>query len=221
MNFWIALNVWTRYCLFWNGLPAIGNPKDADVIIVQAFGRNNLEDEDLEYIYDLRQEKVSDLKTLESLRSHAFDPGKPNYSLANETIKLMKKYGLPAIVQWEVAVALLNVGLYDKEKIFCIWPPENCTGFNTLEVKEETFKIMKKNNWSSPLELAHKRQITRAFLIVKNFMEANKFSGWPVTVEQETDCFDSKSIQKWTTGPLAWYPKEFLVRIHHWIFGWV
>ena len=218
----VLFKVWIRYFLFWRGLPTIGNLEDADVAIVQAFGRNRYQDEELGLIYKIRQLKGSDLEALKYLWSEDFKPGLPNLSLAEESKKLLKNHDLPLILQWEVAMAL-GIKFYqeNQEKIFCIWPPINSKGFNTLEVKKASLEIMEEKNLSRPIEIAHKRQITRAFLIVNKIMTSKGIKALPIVIKQETDGFDSDSVQEWTTNGRLWYFKEFLVRIHHLLCRWI
>lgn len=111
------LEIWIRYFFIWPGLRPIGNPAEADVIIIQAFGRNSILDSELYSIGQLRKLGNNDWLTINKLRQGPinFDPGEPNTDLALECQDLVDKYHLPVITQWEVAAAL-GPNWYEKHK---------------------------------------------------------------------------------------------------------
>ena len=214
------LEIWIRYLLIWPGLRPIGDPAQADVIIIQAFGRNSIPDSELYLVRQLRELCDNDWLTIKKLQQSPifFDPGKPNFSLALECQNLVDQYHLPIITQWEVAAAF---GPYwhekHKENIFCVWPPtEPQKRFSTREVKMATKKIMADHGWTKPIELAHKRQIIRSFLIVRKLIDT------PIITKQRTDVFDPNSVQSWTRDGRSWLLKyEPYVRAHHILNRWV
>lgn len=205
------IGLWIRYFCVWPGLPPCGSPTDADCILVQAFGRNDYTDAELHTIAGLRQQYQTDTKTVGALRDRSFDPGKPNDELAKETETIMdQNRHLIAFVQWEVAVAFdWYWYLRNSSRIVCLWPP--ATGyFSTVEVVNESKRKMDRLGLSRPIELAHKRQIVRAFLIVRKV-----FGQAPIIIRQETYSFDPHSVQPWTRSWLPWLFRETLVRVHH------
>ena len=196
------------------------NPAEADVIIIQAFGRNSILDSELYSIGQLRKLGNNDWLTINKLRQGPinFDPGEPNTDLALECQDLVDKYHLPVITQWEVAAAL-GPNWYEKHKknIYCIWPPTRPQKrFSTREVISLTAEIMAKQGWKKPVVLAHKRHITRVYLIAKKLLAKS-----PAVVAQKTKCFDSQSIQKWTRNWLLWFVYEMIGKGYHLLKRWV
>lgn len=213
------LEIWLRYLFCWPGLPAVGDPSQADVMIIQAFGRNDYLDTELFKIRKVYENfGQDDAQTIAWLRSQNFNPGLPNRQLAAECQAMADLYGLPVITQWEVATAFDSVWYeQNKNRIICLWPSADPKQyFSTRLVKEETVRVMNQHGWHNPIELAHKRQVARNFLIVKKLLSKS-----PIIIEQKTQCFDSKSIQSWTRGPLAWIVREVLTRAFHLVKKWV
>jgi hypothetical protein len=213
------LEIWLRYFLGWPGLPAVGDPSQADVVIVQAFGRNDYLDTEL---FKIRKAYEyfgqNDAQTIAWLRSQNFDPGLPNRQLAAECQTMVDCYGLPVITQWEAALAF-DPDWYEQHKnnIICLWPLADPTRyFTTRLVKEQTVQIMRQCGWSNPIELAHKRQVVRSFLIVRKLLGKP-----PIVLEQKISSFDSGSVQPWTKSPLRWIVREVPTRIHHVFKHWV
>jgi hypothetical protein len=212
--------VWIRYFAVIPGLPAIGDPEEADVLIIQAFGRNTYGDEELDIVRTIYERSGgNDATAIEKLREVSFNPGIPNYDLAQEAQEIADRYDLPIITQWEVAVAF-NPEWYavHKERIICIWPPGGTEYFTTWHVKTATWKIMKEKGWKTPVELAHKSQIARSFLVVKKVMHIT-----PVVLPQRTKSFDPNSVQPWIRSWRKFVlPREIIVRwVHHIIKRWV
>jgi hypothetical protein len=192
---------------------------EANVLLVQSFGRNSLQEADLWWIKKniFKNSGSNDFLAIKELEKRKFDPGKPNYSLAAEARQIMDKYShLCAIVQWEVAAAFDRTWYFEnKHKIICLWPPEYAKHYTTWDVKKDALAIMKKNGWKNPIELAHKRQITRAYFIVRKLCQKELGSDNVIILSQKTSCFDKKSKQSWTKGPFRWFFYETLARIHH------
>lgn len=211
--------LWFNYMTCWRGLPEIGDPQKAHVVIVQAFGRNSYPDSEVHSIRELWEGcGRNDLTAVKKLRSLNFDPGKSNISLALECMEIMDKYGIPGIVQWEIAVAFPEEWYYrNADRIVCLWPPKGKGNyFSTWDVKILTYKIMNQRQWAIPIEVAHKRQITRAYLIVRKIMGKKV-----VVLPQKTTVFDPQSVQLWVRAWYLWLPREILTRLHHLYKGWV
>ncbi len=208
--------VWLRYWLQIPGLPKIGDASKADVIAVQAFGRNTYTDKTVYRVAEMRQRfGGDDLATLNRLREDCFNPGRPNIRLAKECALLMAKYNIAAIVQWEVAAGFSG-WWYEKhrDRIVILWPPsEPGKYYSTVDVKRDTWRIMQERGWRQVIELAHSWQVVRAYLILRRIMGYN-----PIAVRIATDDFDSLSKQVWTTNWLYWFVREALGRLHHVIY---
>lgn len=215
-RFWTLIYLWVLYLLVWPGSPEIGDPEKADCIFGQAFGRNSMPDE----VYAgklFEQYDRSDLAAIKELIQRKFDPGLPNFELAQE-IRDLGQYNLPCILQWEICVALflLDKEWYVQQKIIGLWPASKGY-FHTRAVGEMSITAMCKHGWSNPIEIAHKRQIVRAVLILR------KLQGkLPIVLQQKTTSFDSKSVQAWTKNPFLWILREALGRwVHHILYRWV
>lgn len=212
------LELWLRYFTFWSGLPRSGDPRRADCIIVQAFGRNMYTDASLHIVRGLWAEACdeSDALAVARLRERHFDAGEPNRSLAQACSDLINHYDLPAIVQWEIATAFDPLW-YEKheQKIFCLWPPRKGY-FPTTRVTEDALAVMRKAGWRRPILLTHRRQIARAYCILRKQLGYN-----PVVFPEMPAEFDHRSVQFWTQSPLHWLPREALGRIHHLLLRYV
>ncbi len=199
------------------GLVDSGGHQEADCIICLAFGRNDIEDNDLGLL-GFMAERLDDPKMIEIINNSFFDPGLPNIKLAERVQELMLKHSFPALLQWEVAVAL-DRDFYEnhKDQVFIIWPPKACKkGFNSKEVLEKAIEIMDLKDFNIPILLAHKLHIKRVVALWEAMVEEK-----PVVVNSFVELFDEGSVQDRTRDRKTWRRKEFLVRIHHWIFGWV
>lgn len=219
------MRIWLRYFCIWPGLLPIGDPNQAGVIIAQAFGRNTYIDERLFEVRRIFDEAGSDFAAISKLRDVMFypgeirfDPGIPNKMLAKECQELVDKYNLSAIVQWEIATAFdLKWYAEHRDKIFCLWPStDQNVYFSTHLVKKQAVEKMIQMGWTNPMEVAHKRQIARAYLIVKKLLKEHKVrSSGVIVVDQKTDFFDPNSVQLWTKNKWLWLAREGLTRIHH------
>lgn len=211
--------LWWRYWLQLPGLPDIGDPRLADCIAVQAFGRNTYNDADLAGIRTFHDRHGGqDALTLDWLRQHGFDPGQPNRDLARECVHLVDRYHLPVIVQWEVAAAFEPLW-YARHRNFihCLWPSADPTRYySTWDVKRETVELMRRHRWRRPIEVAHRWQVVRAYAILRRLLGHD-----PIAVPLRTDSFDPKSVQPWTRSWYAWLPREIAARFHHLLKGWV
>jgi len=200
-----------------NSLPDTGDPKQANCVISLAFGRNDIEDQDL-YRLGFMADGLGDSTMVEIIRKKHFRPGLPNIILAERVQDLMLKYNIPSLLQWEIAVAL-DWSFYKKHKdqIFIIWPlKERKRGFNSKQVLEKAIEIMNERNFNIPILLAHELHIKRVVALWEAMVEEE-----PIIIDSFVDVFDEDSVQDWTKDKKNWLKKEFLVRIHHLIFGWV
>lgn len=206
--------LWWRYWLQLPGLPDIGDPSQADCIAVQAFGRNIFDDADLPGIRTYHDRNGGrDELTLEWLRSHDFKPGRPNLQLARETQALVERFGIPAIVQWEVAAAM-RPSWYaaHQRQVICLWPSANPGEYySTVDVKRDTVAIMRQRGWRLPIEVAHRWMIIRAYFVLRKQLGAD-----PVAISRlSSSDFDHESTQPWTRSWYVWLPREIAARLHH------
>ncbi|HYE22449.1 MAG TPA: hypothetical protein VD998_02560, partial [Verrucomicrobiae bacterium] len=110
--------------------PKIGDPRDADSILSQAYGRNDYTDEELpDIIAEVRALGMhNDHMTMGVLKQRGFRPGVPNLALADRCITLAKLYGLPIYAQWEVAYGIFDLDpdwyFQNKERITALWPDQ-------------------------------------------------------------------------------------------------
>lgn len=210
------LGMWLRYLCIIPGLPPRGDLSTADVVLVQAFGRNQYPDSELDHITDLHVAYgKQDAVTIAKLREQGFDPGQPNRDLALACQQLVDTYGIAAIVQWEVTVAF-DPAWYaaHRNRIVSLWPTAEY--FSTRLVQEHSLRVMQEHGWTKPIELAHSWQIVRAFLIVRKL-----FGHEPMVSSETIRCFDSKSVQWWTRSKVKWLAYECLARVHHVLYRWV
>ena len=204
----MLFKIWLRFFLIWPGLPAIGNPEDADVIIVQAFGRNTYNDKELDIVVKIIEKAESELEAIDELIRRKFDPGRPNFELAEQAKEIADTYNLPIITQWEIGVALrmLYPSWLETHQVLCVWPGRE-KYLETWIVKEKTYKIMQQYGWQIPIELAHTRQISRSYLIVKLITNVN-----PIVIPSKAKSFDRKSKQWWIRSWYLWLLREIPVK---------
>jgi len=201
-------------------LPMVSSSKMPDCILAFTFGRNSVRADKLyrvAYLFRTTYSGSSKKTVRRILNTNNFDPGKSNISLAQDVISLVEIYHIPAIVQWEIVIAMGKWYLENTDKVIPIWPDLGRKSQNTMEVLWQLEKLkLLPSKFKMPIVVSQKYHMTRAFLLVK------KFLGYiPVVAQYNTGVFDPGSVQWWTRSKLAWYCKEFLVRIHHVIKGWV
>src|SRR4030043_583677 len=201
------IGIWLRYFAFWLGVGPMGDPKEADVIIVQAFGRNSIIDDRLFEVRRIFDEAGSDLAAIKKLqemkfadKKNFFDPGIPNRILAKQCSELVERNNIPAIVQWEIAAAFTPHWYWEhKKSFFCIWPSKKPGKyFSTYDLNVKAIEIMKEKGFRRPIVLAHKMQMARAFLIAKKLLKENFDGSSAIVVYKGPDFFDPDSVQWFT-----------------------
>ncbi len=184
-----------------------------DSLLVQAFGRNTITDEELPELrraYDVDAER-NDMLMWEILKASKFDPGSSNEALAEAVAtKLTESPVIEPILQWEDGYALWqkNPDLYARNfnRIHTVWPQSQV--YRTFEVKRDSLDIMDRFGLYNPLELSHPDMMIRALSILSKLgVEAD-----PLIVEVP---FDADSVQRQVTGPREWQVREALTRVHH------
>ena len=224
------MNIWLRYFVFWLGMEPIGDPKEADIVIVQAFGRNSFIDDKLFEVRRIFDEAGSDLIAIKKLQKMKFadkktffDPGISNRILVHQCGTLVERYNIPAIVQWEIAAAFDPHWYWAYvNKIFCIWP-SNKPGeyFSTHDLNKQAIEIMKQKGFRRPIVLAHNMHMTRAFLVTEKLLKENFDESSAIVAFKGPDFFDPDSVQWFTTNKYFWLFREGLTRIHYLLKGWV
>lgn len=203
---------WLWYWLQLPGCPFGARADEADVILVQAFGRNHLADNDLANLRRYHDEHGGrDAVTLAWCRDHV-EVGSANRSLAMELMDLVHHSHLPVIAQWEVIVPL-PISWYERHqsRIICLWPSA-VPGeyFSTVDVLAKALTTMTEHRWDSPLVLAHAGQVMRCAMLIRR-----ELGRWPAIPPNLPNEFDRDSVQPWTRNRAAWMWHEFLARGHH------
>lgn len=197
------------------------SPHRADFICPQAFGRNTYSDHGVGAIINTARETRSDIEMFEQLRHWGFDPGRPNYLIAEEVLDVIYQVNwMPVIGQWEVMYALWKLDSYwyqtNINSLDVIWPPtEGYLGTHGLflEVKE----IADKFGLKTPLLVAHPEHIERCYFLARKVFDDNPAV---LTGEVSDEWYDQKSVQRWTRNKWYWLVYELcLARPHHRLFG--
>lgn len=223
--------LWMHYFDVFNLLgqmPINGSPYNADCAIALAFGRNSVPDDRLPNIRSFYDVFKQDIETMDHI-SHpyfsGFDPGQPNYEIAQIAEVCIVSYDIPLITQWEIAMSLHQQrGLawvqnrFAHQELFCLWPPVYRPAYRTLDVLEDAFRITQEKKWKRPVLLAHDYHMPRVAMLARHF--------WPefiIGFPAITRAFDVKSVQPMCASAQRWYKYELKGRMHHllcrWCFG--
>jgi len=227
---WTGLKEFGCYCIpFFPCCPTIGDPREGDCIIVQAFGRNSIPEDILgKVIRDLRAEHTSLDALFTVLKRKKFHPGKPNWSLARKVLSFAGDDTPLIIGQWEV---LYCVWEYDRrwflshqERIDCLWPRE-IGYYSTWDLHVEAKQCMERRNKKRPIEICHPAMAARVIAIawklkINAVIEGVypwSFHNHPLWV------WDEKTLQPWTRNFIKfgdprnwWLARESFGRyIHH------
>ena len=215
-----AINPYKLYLKPWlPRMPDVGNPRKADCIIVQAFGRNDFPNKELYRAREIfTKSGKNDLEAVKALWNRGFNPGRPNIELAEQCQFLIREYGKPALVQWEILPSFDRGWYLEHWKyVIGLWPSSKPgEQFNTRDVCLSAQREMKLNSWKVPMIISHERQSVRAFLVARKI-----FGVEPVVVNDFTvDSLDGDSVQWKTTSRLMFTPWELLARVHHRMHKW-
>lgn len=213
-----TIQQWIWYWLQIPGCPDGPKVGAADALLVQAFGRNHLADNDLANLRRFHDDHGSvDAVTLAWCRDNV-EPGQVNRQLAWHMMNAVHRHRLTVIAQWEVIVACPRDWYQShRDRVICLWPSATPGAyFSTREVLESSFAAMKDRHLSRPMILAHAGQAMRVAMMIQ------KTTGtWPVIHAQLADEYDRESVQPWTRNRFAWMVHEFLARGHHVVHHWV
>jgi hypothetical protein len=183
-----------------------------DVVLTQAFGRNDIPDKDLPEVEKKRSELGSDEEMFEYLSSIGFDAGASNEALADALIEKLEDETqvLEQISQWEVVYSLWKKrpDLYRKYQkyIHTLWPRGNF--YPTFAVKADSVKIMDEVGLYNPIEFAHPDMMVRAAAILGKL-------GVQADIMRADIPFDPRSVQKQVRGEFPWMVRETLTRVEH------
>lgn len=193
-----------------------------------AFGRNSIPDKDLASVRRMREKEGSDFAAIKKLAACGFKGGTPNEKLAQTVLHCIAMNNLPAIVQWEIAVVLLQTHLqkYGEQwleqamtvkKFFILWPRPEQTSYRTREVLDDALTVMRHNGWQIPLLLGHDLHLPRIYML------ARKMGLQPIVAfDSIIRSFDSGSVQPPTSSLWRWLMTyEPWARMHHLLHGWV
>lgn len=187
-----------------------------DAVLVQAFGRNSIQDKELPEVDRLHRTSEDDVETFVQLQIDGFDPGESNRALAKVIMRRELSEGavIEPVVQWEVAYAMwemnpLKYAAYS-HYIHTVWPQSGF--YPTFEVKADSIKTMDELGLYNPKEFAHRDMMVRALgILAKQGVEADPLVG--------RIPFDSLSVQAQARGPVPWTIRETLTRGEHILRG--
>jgi len=124
-------------------------------------------------------------------------PGLSNEDMANMINE--KFFDLPKILQFEIADALDGKNIIERITVH-----RNADQYlNSQEVAEQALNIMRQNNWSNAILIAHPHHIPRVNAICKKLGITTI-----VPIGLENIRFDPQSAQPWTRDVNSWIQKE-------------
>lgn len=182
-----------------------------DTVLVQAFGRDSITDEELPLVRDERLKLSSDDEMMRHLEITHFNPGPSNESLADEVDRqLQSNNPTEQIIQWEVAYALYanHPSVYGRYRqyLHILWPRRDF--YPTYEVTAHSIDVMDEYGLYNPKELAHGDMMVRAIGII------NKLGSIADPVDVEVP-FDPESTQPHVRNKWPWAVREVLARSEH------
>jgi len=220
--------LWMYYANIFGTMPPNGSAHlDSDSAIALAFGRNSIPDHDLPSVKKIldRQFPKSHLEMIKYLDAQGFDPGEPNYHIAQTILFYIETGHKPVAAQWELCIALFQMygnhrlaSVMNENRLVCLWPRTGMDRHSSLDVLNDAHAIFSKpsRQCSHPLLIAHDLHMPRVYMLAKR-----KWINPIVGFKNITRSFDPKSVQKMTTSPARWYWYEFRARAHHLIHGLV
>lgn len=137
--------------------------------------------------------------------------GDSNKALAKIAKRLHKKYGLPLILQWEIADCLHKLskaGIIREHRVKGKY-------LDTYEALSQAKIICDRYGWKKAVILAHPDHYWRCV------MTAKRLGFVTVAVDTSRVPYDPLSIQKWTKTSLRFIPYDFAARMHHLYKGYI
>ncbi len=195
-----------RFCLPIPGPVSYGSWHQARELLVFAWGRETICDDELPQVSLRRSPRYDDANTIRVLREDGFDPGDPNRQLADVlSWALEHNTELLAYVQWEVAVAMENQKYRQyANRIRIIWPFVGWDEFNTLHVIDGAMQLGFMSKRCPPAILAHQFMVVRAALMLRKYLGGMHVIVFPSRV---TMC-SKTSVHYQTRNQALWYARE-------------
>lgn len=184
----------------------------------------NIKDAFLQYFFIIRclfawrvkPGKESELRNAQviiaqSLGLRGNKPGISNEALARVIADLHQRYGLPLVVQWEIADCLPHIpkaGVIQRHR-------QKGKYLDTHEVLSQEWEICAKNGWTRAIVVAHQDHLWR----VMRTAERIGFHAIPADVRGIP--YDPFSSQSWTRSRMRFIPREIGARILYFLKGWL
>ena len=138
-------------------------------------------------------------------------PGLSNGALANIARGLYKSYGLPLVLQWEIADCLPDLqkaGVIRKHRT----PGDY---LDTYEVLVQSAEICREHGWRKAIIVAHPDHVWR---VMKTAEKLGLETAIPDLVSVP---YDSLSLQPWTRGKRKFVSREIIARLLYLVRGWI
>ena len=192
----------------------------AEYLLVQAFGRDNLPDKVVVTTLDdlFSNDYSSILRCMRLLQKLGFEPGVANHALAQVQRDYMNRSPqMVAISQWEVCYAhwlqdKMGFGI-NIERIEPLWPKGEY--FATVHVKKAAKAIILRRGLSlhNGIELAHPDMVIRAKLILWRL-------GLDPAISLVRTPYAPSAVQWWVRSWWLWTPHEILGRAYRMLKRW-
>ncbi len=137
------------------------------------------------------------------------DPGKSNKELARIAKRVHEKYGVPLVLQWEIADCINDVskaGVVRKHQ-------EKNKYLDTYEVIVQSKDICERSGWRKAIILAHPQHCWRCV------MTAKKLGLDTLVVATKKVPYDHLSDQIWTRNVWIFIPRELISRLFYLLTG--
>lgn len=143
-------------------------------------------------------------------------PGNSNDALADVGFSVSKEYGVPLVLQWEIALAVRqrhNLILDSEKTVF----KHVVDGkyLDTYEVVRQSREICKKLGIETVGILAHPDHVWRVALT------AQKIGFNVVILDTKGVPYNEESNQPWTRSRKNFLPRELIVRLLYLLKGWI
>jgi len=138
-------------------------------------------------------------------------PGLSNGALASIARNLHEHYGLPLVLQWEIADCLP-----DLQKAGVIRRHRTPDAYlDTREVLVQSAEICRKHGWRKAIIVAHPDHVWR---VMKT---AEKLDFGIAITDMASIPYDSLSLQPWTRSRWRFVPREIIARLLYLVRGWI
>lgn len=147
----------------------------------------------------------------QSLGLRGKKPGISNEALAKIVFNLHYRYGLPLVLQWEIADCLphtVKAGVVRQHQ-------EKEEYLDTHEVLSQEWEICTKKGWTRAIVVAHQDHMWRVVRTAENI----GFHAVPANVRNIP--YDSLSSQSWTRSRARFILREIGARFFYFLKGWL